>query len=384
MSEAQTPSPQPARPTPQQAGAAPPGLPPRVIVQLAPAPMRRLTQWIAWSGFILCGLALMQRSSALQDYYNTTEGVQEKFHSGDKQAADKIVILDISGVILEGDGFVKKQIDRVRQDERVRAVVVRVDSPGGTVTGSDYILHHLRRLREERQIPLVVSMGSLAASGGYYVAMAVGDQPKSIFAEPTTTTGSIGVMIPHYDVSALMERWNIKDDSIASHPRKFILSLTRPMPEDHRMILEKHVNEMFTRFKAVVHDGRPALRNAENRLEHAGTDLATGEVFTAQQALEYGLIDQVGFLEDAISRAAELAGVDSQKVRVVKYRRVTNVLESIVGESMLQRAGYPDQRSLLEGLVPRPYYLCTTVAPLVSSFPWRPPAVVLPESTSDR
>ncbi len=125
---------------------------------------------------------------------------------------------------MEGDGFVKRQIDRVRKDAQVKAVVVRIDSPGGTVTGSDYIYHHLKKLREDRSLPLVVSMGSIAASGGYYIAMAVGDQEKSIFAEPTTTTGSIGVIVPHYDLSGLMARYDVRDDSISSHPRKQILS----------------------------------------------------------------------------------------------------------------------------------------------------------------
>ena len=104
-----------------------------------------------------------------------------------------MAIITVSGVIVDGDGYVKKQIERVRQDEDVKAIVLRVNTPGGTVTGSDYILHHLNRLRAERKLPLVVSMGSVAASGGYYVSMAVGDQPQSIYAEPTTTTGSIGV-----------------------------------------------------------------------------------------------------------------------------------------------------------------------------------------------
>ena len=168
------------------------------------------------------------------------------------------------GVIMDGDGFVKQQIDRVRQDDMCKAVVVRVDSPGGTVTGSDYIYHHLKRLREERQIPLVVSMGSVAASGGYYVSMAVGDQERSIFAEPTTTTGSIGVIMPHYDISGLLKQFQIEDDSIASHPRKQLLSMTRPMSDEDREIIQDYIDDSFSRFKEIVKSGRPVCGAEED------------------------------------------------------------------------------------------------------------------------
>ena len=135
--------------------------------------------------------------------------------------------MSLEGTIISGDGFIKKQIDQAKEDENVKAVVLRVNSPGGTITGSDYILHQLRELREERDIPLIVSMGSLCASGGYYASMAVGDTPDSLFAEPTTWTGSIGVVIPHYDLGKLMNDWGIEDNSIVSHRLKTMGSLTR-------------------------------------------------------------------------------------------------------------------------------------------------------------
>ena len=104
---------------------------------------------------------------------------------------------------------------------------MRVDSPGGTITGSNYLYHLLNELAKEKKIKLVVSMGGMAASGGYYISMAVGDTPDTIFAEPTTWTGSIGVVIPHYDISELLEKWNVTDDSIVSNPLKLIGSPTR-------------------------------------------------------------------------------------------------------------------------------------------------------------
>src|SRR5262249_659403 len=151
---------------------------------------------------------------SLEDYTHPGSEVREKYHSMNRFGKDKVAIINVEGTIMAGEGFVKHQIDAVKNDPHVKAVVLRVDSPGGTVTGSDYIYHTLKKMSEERKIPLVVSMGSVAASGGYYIAMAAGPNPKTIFAEPTCWTGSIGVIIPHYDISSLLEKWSIEDDSI--------------------------------------------------------------------------------------------------------------------------------------------------------------------------
>ncbi|MHB8971184.1 MAG: signal peptide peptidase SppA [Pirellulaceae bacterium] len=330
---------------------------------------RRLLTWVGWMGFLLCGLLLISQWSARRDYFDVTEGIRERFHSGSEQGRDKVAIITVRGVILDGDGFVKRQIDRVRKDPHVKAVVVRIDSPGGTVTGSDFIYHHLKKLREERHLPLVVSMGSMAASGGYYVAMAVGEQEKAIFAEPTTTTGSIGVIVPHYDLSGLMARYDVRDDSVSSHPRKQILSPTRAMSEEDRAIIQTYVNESFQHFKDIVKAGRPQLPQApgtdSQKLEHDGQDLATGEIFTATQAKQFGLVDEIGFIEEAIERASELAGLQKDRVRVVQYRRPASLLD-LVG---LVEAAEPDfpLSALLEVSAPRAYYLATSLPPLATS-----------------
>jgi protease-4 len=157
------------------------------------------------------------------EYFQTGAGVREKYHSGSQESRNKIAVIRIEGVIVSGDGYVRDQIDRVRDDENVRALVVRVDSPGGTVTGSHYIYHHLRELIAAKEaelgageFPVLVSMGSIAASGGYYVSMAVGPQKDAIFAEPTTTTGSIGVILPHYNLGGLMQQYGVESDAVAS------------------------------------------------------------------------------------------------------------------------------------------------------------------------
>ena len=174
--------------------------------------------------------ALHQPLQQYRSYFSPADMPQEKYHSLAKFATKKIAIIEVSGAIMEGeDSFAEKQIDRVTAKTPMSsASCVRVNSPGGTVTGSDYIYHHLRELAEKRKLPIVVSMGSVCASGGYYVAMAVGSQPDTIFAEPTTWTGSIGVIIPHFDVSGGLAKLGISEDSIASGPLKKMGSPTRP------------------------------------------------------------------------------------------------------------------------------------------------------------
>ena len=116
----------------------------------------------------------------------------------------------------------------------LKALVIRVNSPGGTISGSDYMLHHLQEFKKKTKVPIVVSMGAMAASGGYYVSMAVGDTPDSIFAEPTTWTGSIGVIIPHYNLAGLMKEVGIEEDEVTSHRLKGMGSIARPMTEEEK------------------------------------------------------------------------------------------------------------------------------------------------------
>ena len=335
--------------------------PPTIIIQnkISSGVLWRIMACIGWLGLLLCIPIIFSLALSSSEYYDTTEGVSEKFVSGSKTADDKIAIINVKGVIMEGEGYVRDQIELVKKDKKVKAIVVRVDSPGGTVTGSDYILHHLKELKKEREIPLVVSMGAIAASGGYYVSMAVEDEKDVIFAEPTTTTGSIGVIIPHYNVSGLMKDYNVVDDSIMSHPRKQMLTMTRPMSDENRAILQEYVNQSFTRFKDIVKEGRPVFEKDPEKLDK----LATGEIFTANQALDAGLIDKIGFVEEAIARAAELAKIDVKKTRVVTYKQPTALFDLGFAQSKAMNLN-----EMLEMSAPKAYYLSSYLPPVVSSF----------------
>lgn len=296
-----------------------------------------------------------------RSYFQTGTALEEKFHSGNSASFDKIAVISVDGAILDGEGFVKSQIDQVRNDETVKAVVLRVDSPGGSVTASDQLYHELKKLREERKLPMVVSMGGIAASGGYYVSMAVGDQPNSIYVEPTTWTGSIGVIIPHYNVADLMKEWKVVNDSVKSHPLKDLGSFTKEMTADERAILQGLVDDSFARFKEIIKSGRPKFRNNPAELDK----LATGQVFTAKQALDSGLADREGFLADALNRAAEMANTKVDNIRVVKYQRVMGLSDVLMGPSAAANQ-QTDLAKLLDLATPQAYYMCSWLPPLVT------------------
>ena len=251
---------------------------------------RRLP-WIV--AIVAVGFAISYRA-AYDQYLQKNPRLQERYVSHSETAQQKVAIITIEGTIMHTDGFAKWQIDQAVKDPDVKAVVVRVDSPGGTVTGSDYLYHHLKMLRDGestggRKVPLVVSMGGIAASGGYYLSMAAGDVPDTIFAERTTWTGSIGVIIPHFTVADLLESWKIQDDSVVSGPYKELGSPTQKlspeMAKKRCAILQGLVDQTFDQFKEIVAEARPQLANNKEAFATA----TTGQVFTAKQATRFGL-----------------------------------------------------------------------------------------------
>ncbi len=223
---------------------------------------------LPWLLLIIAILFALSYKGAYDRYVQRNPKLEEKYVSHSETAQQKVAIITIEGPIMHSDGFAKWQIDQVADDPDVKAVVVRVDSPGGTVTGSDYLYHHLRKLREDRSLPMVVSMGGMAASGGYYISMAVGNNPDTIFAERTTWTGSIGVIIPHFTIADLLESWKIKDDSITSGPYKDLGSPTRKLlARDGRGRAQNPANNGRSNIRHVQRSGdrRPTATSRRQR-----------------------------------------------------------------------------------------------------------------------
>ena len=361
--------------TAQIVNAAPTAQAPLHVVLHQPGILGRFTRLLPWTLLGIAVLTIITLYSAQSEYMNLDgSSIEEKLHSHNVNAEDKIAIIRIKGVIMTGEGYVKRQIDKVRQDENVKAIVLRVESPGGTIVGSHRIYHQLCKLTEEKlngdhktRIPMVVSMGSIAASGGYYVAMAVGAQKEFgineaedvIFAEPITTTGSIGVILPHYNIEGLMKDWKIEDDAIKSHALKDMGTMSRKMTPEERAKFQAYIDDSFERFKTVIRYGRPYFEENREKLD----ELATGEIFTANQATRNGLVDQEGYLEDAIARAIELAKLDEDQVRVVEYKSPPTLMDVLGGNA--QKPAF-SMETLFEMSTPRAFYLCSWMPSLAS------------------
>lgn len=240
-------------------------------------------------------------------YRMTGLGVTEQVYQPG-ESLERIVILPVEGLIVEETYNFVRQAMRKLRDDPPAAIVLRVDSPGGGVGASDRTLDAIKRFRSEMRaqddmdVPLIASFGSYAASGGYYVAM----DADRIIAEPTTSTGSIGVIAQAFTLEQLMDKVGVTAEIITSSDstRKDMLNTFRAWEDDDRAKLRQILDNNYEQFVDVVDAGRADLTRDEVRA------LATGEVFTVDAAQEHELIDDVGYLADAIDAAAAAADID--------------------------------------------------------------------------
>ena len=218
-----------------------------------------------------------------------------------------------------------KDLQDLREDDDVKAVVIRVNSPGGSAFASEQIWREVCLLKEKK--PVVVSMGGMAASGGYYISCAA----NRIFAEPTTLTGSIGIfgMIP--DMSELMtEKIGLKFDVVKTNEMSDIGTMARPFNEAESAQMQKMINRGYDLFTKRVADGRGMAQDSVKLI-------AEGRVWTGEQGLNIGLVDELGNLDDAVAHAAELAKVE--KFRAVGYPAPDNPFEQLLNQT---KGGYLD------------------------------------------
>jgi protease-4 len=329
--------------------------PPAVIVQQPGRSFSRFAVWLLMLILIASLLANFAMYSEYKSYFSSAEGPSERFHSGDHEATDKVAVIRVSGTIMPPfTDRILKIIKKVEDDDDVKAVLLAVDSPGGTVTDSHKIYHRLQELSAKKKKPIFVSMGSLAASGGYFVAMGAGTQAK-IFAEPTTWTGSIGVIIPHYEVTELAEKAGFKALPLKTGEFKDSLSPFRSMTDKDKALWENILNQSFDLFLTVIDENRDTLDKEQVRA------LATGQIYTAQDAKKNGLVDEIGFEEDALDALKQAAHLSS--ARVVTYGYPVDILEALLGSA---KANDPaaQWRALLEMTVPRAMFYCSWGMPV--------------------
>jgi len=274
--------------------------------------------------------------------------------------ADKVLLVSISGIISEGkDGGlldrdddlvarIKEELTLAGEDERIKALVLRINSPGGTVTASDVLYHEIMAFKEKRKIPVVAVIMDLGASGGYYIAV-TGDR---IIAHPTSVTGSVGVIMLRVSAEGLLQKIGVDASAIKSGAKKDIGSPFRPMTEDERAIFQTMINGFFSRFLEVVSKGRSLPPDQLKAI-------SDGRVLTGPQALQLGLVDQVGYLEDGIAAAKKLAGLS--EARVVMYARPdayrNNIYSLTGGSGSLESLARLNVMNLVRGAAPQFLYL---------------------------
>jgi protease-4 len=271
--------------------------------------------------------------------------------------SDKIAVIPLRGVIDTGTSTqFDRFLDLAQSDKNVKAVVIEIDTPGGTVTASDEIYNRIKAFKAKKAVPVVVSMGSLATSGGYYAACGA----DYVFAQPTTFTGNIGVLMPRYNFSKLMDKYGVEETTIVSTGAKFknAGSSFRPESPEEKQYMQELADSAFTQFKTVVTQGR------SSKLKGNLEDIANGKVYTANNALNLGLIDQVGYLSDAHAYAASTAGVSG--ATVVRYESPPSLMQilmsskSNVSGATASGGGVNvnvDASLLRELTTPRPMYL---------------------------
>jgi len=219
---------------------------------------------------------------------------------------DKIAIIDIDGLLMNRR---KSGLMRMGENPVVKAVVLRLNSPGGTVTASDIMHHSLQEFKRKTGKPVVACVLGLGCSGAYYLACGC----DGIMAQPSSVTGSIGTVFQTFSVAGTMQKIGIKSITIKSGELKDLASPLHDLSDEERKVLEGIIEELFQQFLTVVKKGRKTID--EQKLP----ELADGRVFTAKEALQAGLIDRIGYLADGIDWAKEMASVE--KTRVVIYRR---------------------------------------------------------------
>ncbi|MCS6876275.1 MAG: signal peptide peptidase SppA [Aquificaceae bacterium] len=223
---------------------------------------------------------------------------------------ERVAVLKVKGAIVDPDRIVAK-VQQAKEDKSIKALVLRVDSPGGSVGASQEIYRSLEEFKSSGK-PLVVSMGNVSASGGYYIS----SPADVIFANPGTITGSIGVIVQHTEVKDLLEKVGIKTTAIKTGKFKDTLSPLKSLTEEEKEYIQNTIQDAYEQFIQAVLKHR-AKKISEQKLR----EIADGRIFTGKVAKELGLVDELGNLQDAINRAKKLANVPDARVFYMEERK---------------------------------------------------------------
>ena len=274
----------------------------------------------------------------------------EEVITEDNDASDKIAVIDVQGIItshaFDSGGYgmvelIKAQLKHAEDDNKVKVVILKVDSPGGEVLASDEIYRAISDFQKNAHKSVIASMGNLAASGGYYVSAPC----QWIVANPLTITGSIGVILHSWNYRGLMNKVGLQPETYKSGKFKDMLSGERnpdEIPAEEREMVQGLINETYNRFKSVVAKGRAEAheRNKKNSANDQGRalardweDYADGRVLSGSEALKLGFVDQNGNFEDAVDRAKTIAGISSANLVEFRQRYDISDIFRLFGQS---------------------------------------------------
>jgi protease IV len=288
----------------------------------------------------LLGLSILMNFGQFASHFMTAPGVHNVHLAGprieevvveDNEGSEKIAVIDVDGLItsqaMDQGGFslvdvVRAELQRAEDDRHVKAVILKIDSPGGEVLASDELNRSVVNFQKKTSKPVVTSMGSVAASGGYYIAAG----SRWIMANELTITGSIGVIMHSWNYRGLMNKVGLRPEVYKSGKFKDMLSGEREpedvLPEERKM-LQSMIDQTYARFKSVVASGR---ENSKAKNKDSGkalidnwVDYADGRVLTGNEALKLGFVDELGSFEDAVKRAEKIAGIS--EADIVRYQQ---------------------------------------------------------------
>ncbi|WP_078545085.1 signal peptide peptidase SppA [Litchfieldia alkalitelluris] len=260
-------------------------------------------------------------NSWTEDFLSTAENEFVEHTLVQGTGLNKILVLHVNGTIQDTGNDVSsffnsagyqhqsflRMIDQAKEDNSIKGIILRVNSPGGGVVESAEIHNRLVEFREETEKPVYVSMGTMAASGGYYISAAA----DKIFAVPDTLTGSLGVIMQGINYSELAERYGVSFETIKSGPYKDIMSASRDMTKEEREILQSMVNNAYDGFVEVISSGRNLSEDEVRRI-------ADGRIYDGRQAKELNLVDELGYFEDTLE--AMKKDHDLGDISVVEYK----------------------------------------------------------------
>ncbi|MDK2973497.1 MAG: protease [Candidatus Sumerlaeota bacterium] len=244
---------------------------------------------------------------------------------------ERIAILEVEGVLGEGPAYgadtkrLREAVERWTDDPSIKGMVIRINSPGGGVSATQDLYHAVEKFAAEK--PVVVSMGDVAASGGYYLAMAADE----VYANSGTLTGSVGVILSFWGYQELTDKIGLEPRTVKSGQFKDIGSGSRPMTEEEKALLNDMIQDVYEQFYAVVYDaraeiardviarnsGRPVASVTDEEVDDYLRSYCDGRIFSGNQALEYGMVDKLGTLDEAIEAMKSRLGISAEDVHLV-------------------------------------------------------------------